>query len=289
MKNFNILDHIRDGGSPDNTKANDDWIGFDKRVAIVADGATGLSDKRLVNADDSDAQWIAKLAVEHFLGARAEDPVRELVREINLHATSIIFGNHPKETTPKYSWPSSSFIMARSQGGVIELSGLGDCTALVEMSDGFIDRFSALPFNKSRESSEAARDLQQRSGSDGEAIRTPEVIASLRRKREILNTAQSGVWTLGLVPEAADHVFTVALPAGEIRSILLMSDGFSAIVDGYGHFDEASLFEIAKSRGLLEINCEIRKIEREMDPHAERFPRYKQSDDSSAILLELGK
>ena len=83
---FLCTDHIRDGGSPDNSTANDDWIGFDDRVAVVADGATGLAEERLLREADSDAQWIAKLGVEHFTNGRADDPVRELVREVNSHA-----------------------------------------------------------------------------------------------------------------------------------------------------------------------------------------------------------
>lgn len=289
MKNFNILDHIRDGGSPDNSKANDDWLGFDKRVAVIGDGATGLSDERFIAEADSDAQWIAKLAVEHLLGARADDPVRELVREINMHAHSVIFAEKAPDTVPKYAWPTSSFIMARLQVGQVEISSLGDCLAFVEMTDGYIQRFSALPFNRGNESRDAHRDLMKRSSQSGEAIRSPEVVQSLRNKREKLNTLESGIWTLGLVPQAADHVFTVAIPSTEIKSILLMSDGFSSIVDSYQKYDERTLLERARSTGLAQINAEIRRIERIIDPMAKQFPRYKQSDDSSAILLELIK
>ena len=74
---FTILDHIREGSTADNTKPNDDWLGFNTKIAAVADGATGLGERRLLGEADSDAQWIAKLGVERFLNGREDDPVRE--------------------------------------------------------------------------------------------------------------------------------------------------------------------------------------------------------------------
>jgi hypothetical protein len=286
---FTLIDHIRDGGSPDNTTPNDapndDWIGVTSHVAVVADGATGLSDERLVAKAESDAQWIAKLGTERFINTDPSAGVRDLVREINTLAARQILADAP--SVPRYAWPSASFIMARDQGALIEVSGLGDCVAFVEMEDGRVERFSALPFNRESESRAASADLAARS-KGAINIRTDEVIASLRTKRERNNTHQSGVWTLGLVPEAADHIMTIAIPANEVSNILLMSDGFSAAVDAYQLWDDYGLIVAAKSAGLAQINARIRQVERMDDPRAERFPRYKQSDDSTAILVKVG-
>jgi len=284
---FTILDHIRDGSTADNTKPNDDWIGFNEQIAVVADGATGLSEQRLIEEADSDAQWIAKKGADRFLVGNPGDPVRDLVREINTHALETIIGHGSANSIPRYAWPSASFIMIRDQGGLLEISGLGDCMAFVETRDGYTDRFSAMADNRADESASARADLAKRPKHD-EAIRSPEVIASLRAKRELNNTPQSGVWTLGLVPEASEHVFTVALPSDEVTHVLLMSDGFSAAVDAYKLWDESALMAVAKTDGLTKINAGIRHVERVVDPDAMRFPRYKQSDDSSAILLKTG-
>lgn len=285
---FSILDHIRDGGSPDNTSPNDDWIGFDERVAVVVDGATGLSDERVIDQGDSDAQWLARLAVETFVASNVDMSVRELVRRINAQAGAIVAAKHPARLPPRYAWPNASFIMARRQQEMIEISGLGDCSALVVMSDGYLERFTALSFSKDMESEEARKAIEKW-GSAANMNRNPNVLAELRKKRELLNTSQSDVWTLGLVEEAAEHVFTVALPIGEVKSILLMSDGFSAVFETYGVYARDQMIGVAKEGGLAEINAEIRKVERVDDPDARRFARYKRSDDSSAILLEISK
>ncbi len=285
---FNIIDHIREAGSADNTKPNDDWIGFDDRVAVVADGATGLADERLVNETDSDAQWIAKFGVEHFLNGRADDPVRELVREVNTHALAHVSLGTNKIDAPRYAWPTASFIMARLQNDLLEISGLGDCVAYIEMSDGYIERFSALPNNRERERISAQGDVSH-NAQHKEVIRSPEIIAKLRQKRNLSNTPASGVWTLGLVAEAADHVLTVALPLPEIKTVLLMSDGFSAVSESYNLYNQDGLIEAIRTKGIAQIQAEIRRVERLIDPTAVQFPRYKQSDDSSAILLEIGK
>lgn len=285
---FVILDHIREAGSADNTKPNDDWIGHDDRVAVVADGATGLSDERLVNEMDSDAQWIARTGVEHFLSGRADDPVRELVREINDHALMHVSNGSGTVSAPRYAWPTASFIMARLQSELLEISGLGDCVAYVEMSDGFIERFSAMPHNREIERNSAKADIGTGDGNQ-EIIRSASVLEKLRVKRNLSNTPRSGVWTLGLVPEAADQVFTAALPLSDIKNVLLMSDGFSAAVESYDLYDPGGFIAAIKSKGMGDVMAEIRRIERLVDPSAIQYPRYKQSDDSSAILFEIGK
>ncbi len=293
---FVVIDHIRDAGddSTPNTgaieggKPNDDWIGYDERVAVVADGATGLGGKRLVSSDDSDAQWIAKASVNHFLNARTDDAVRDLVREINDHAVTVVARENDLADIPRYAWPMAGFIMARMQDGIIEISGLGDCVALIRMSDGFVERFSALPQSGAAEIS-AARQSMERDGCSWEAIRSPQVLDELRERRAANNTPESGVWTLGLSREACEHVFTIALPVPEVDSIMLMSDGFSAAEENYGLYDRAGMIEAARGKGLASILAEIRHVERIIDPEATRYPRYKRSDDSSAILLAVDK
>jgi hypothetical protein len=43
----------------------------------------------------------------------------------------------------------------------------------------------------------------------------------------------------------------------------------------------------AERDGLGVLLSEIRRIERDIDPKGLQFPRYKRSDDASAILVKL--
>lgn len=49
--------------------------------------------------------------------------------------------------------------------------------------------------------------------------------------------------------------------------------------------DAAELIDAALSSGLEPLARELRRIETEVDPDGARFPRFKQSDDATALLL----
>lgn len=282
--NFEVLDHISESG--ESGKVNDDWLAYDKRVAIVADGATGLGDEQLIPDAPSDAQWIAKTLCERMVDAKADQPVRDLVLEVIMDAKAEVTKFERLENIPRYAWPAASYIMARLQNEMLEISGLGDCGAYVRFKDGYVDCFSAMPMDREAERNEAASDLGKIKR-EVENIRTPEVIASLRKKRALNNTDQSGVWTIGLEEEAANRVMTIAVPSSEICEVLLMSDGFSALSEVYQKYDAAGLLNAAKDSSLSNLYGELRHIEHDVDPKAIKYPRYKRSDDSTAILLKL--
>lgn len=281
---FEVTGHISDPGHTD--KPNEDWLAFNRRAAIVCDGATGLGGERLFADAPSDAAWLARAAAMALVEADPEELVREMVRRIAGQARDEVAKMTDPDALARHAWPAAGFIMARSQAGMIEISGLGDCVALVRFEDGAVEPFCPLPGAGASEARAAAEDLR---GRKGEALQDPQVLESLRRKRARLNTEESGVWTLGLEPAAAEHVMTIAIPAPEIHAILLMSDGFSCLMETYGRYSGEALFERALEVGLDELVAEIRRIERIEDPDARRYARYKQSDDSTAILLRTGK
>jgi hypothetical protein len=109
----------------------------------------------------------------------------------------------------------------------------------------------------------------------------------LRQHRERQNTPESGVWTLGLVPEAADHLVSKRLDITGKTHAIVCSDGFSDLAVLYAAYDAASLVRTARDKGLRPMLDELRRFEREIDPEGLRYPRYKQSDDTTALLVEL--
>ncbi len=65
-----------------------------------------------------------------------------------------------------------------------------------------------------------------------------------------------------------------------------MSDGFSALVDRYQAYDAAGLVCAALDKGLQELARELRAIEA-ADAAGTRHPRFKVSDDATALLMRL--
>ena len=74
-------------------------------------------------------------------------------------------------------------------------------------------------------------------------------------------------------------------PCEDGTVILLATDGFSALVDLYRAMDATALMEAALSSGLEPLVRLAREIETERDPDGRLYPRFKLSDDTTAILL----
>ncbi len=78
-----------------------------------------------------------------------------------------------------------------------------------------------------------------------------------------------------------------AWPAPSGSDILLTSDGFSALVDLYGRMDAEELMRAALIRALRRLADVARLIETHEDPDGILFPRFKLSDDATALLLRV--
>ena len=68
--------------------------------------------------------------------------------------------------------------------------------------------------------------------------------------------------------------------------VLIASDGFLALVSDYGAYDMQGLMAAVAEKGLAALGEELRAIE-DHDPLGEKFPRFKKSDDATAILLRV--
>ena len=92
---------------------------------------------------------------------------------------------------------------------------------------------------------------------------------------------------LGVAAEASlSSISTAETRVAGGDDVLLMSDGFAALVDAYGAYDGPGLFAAVAERGLAALAVELRAIERD-DAACRRFPRFKASDDATALWLRI--
>jgi hypothetical protein len=282
-----ILDRVTDPGNPD--RPNDDNLCEGEGFAAVFDGATGIGERLVFPELGSDAAWLAAFAAERFAALPADWHPSDIVRHVAEAAHAAVSAATDLDALPRHAWPTCGFEMARLRGGIVELSGLGDCSALLTAPDGSLEFHCPLPAAREAEI-EAARRMLAASGGfgpNGGIVRQGETLAEMRRGRDRHNTPQSGVWTLGMVPQAAEHVSVARIEARAGTRILLMSDGFSALSDAYGRRTPGAMVDIALRHGLAELLRELRQVERVEDPMAERHPRFKRCDDATAILAEI--
>ena len=295
-----VIDTLSLPGDP--AKANEDAFGHDDHAALVMDGATPLGDSPGggLMPGPSDAAWIAQFGARRLLahlrdGVGARKALRGALADAQKSFAAL------RRMPPQAMWqtPCASMMAvveastdhppfhARSaqegqRGWGMEFLWFGDCGALVAqdgkpvqvIGDGF-DRRAA-------EAGRAAR-LAKDKGVPP-AARLPDFIDALRAARNRIGSG--GNWLFMPDVKAAAHVSrrVMALAPGAV--ILLASDGFLALASDYGAYDADTLMAAAQARGLEALGEELRAIEA-ADPGGETHPRFKTSDDATALLLRL--
>ena len=152
-------------------------------------------------------------------------------------------------------------------------------------SDGTVVTLGDAPGLRDAESAKAAELMQASNSRPDDILDEPIFLAWLGERRE--RQKQSGVPAalLSFNPGAADRLRHESVSCEDGTTILLTSDGFSALVDLYGAMDAKTLMETAIASGLEPLARKAREVERQIDPDGRHYPRFKQSDDTTAILL----
>lgn len=288
MPNIRIIDSISDAGSA--SRPNEDAAGGNATCAFVIDGATGLGGKSIVGLHGSDAAWLAQFAQSSFeQSVRPGREMTEIVRDFNARAANVV--NEAAHALPIEPWnlPIAGFQMVRVEDEGLFTYGLGDCRLFLLGNDGAVFDASALEGAADAEREGARQALAHTGGfSAHQALADePMVRDELRRRRAAYNNPGSGVWTLGVEPEAASHLASEALHPALPATGLLCSDGFAALADQYMRYSPAEFVAAARESGLSALLDELRRIERVEDPDGLKYPRFKMSDDATAVLFEI--
>lgn len=270
----------------DRDKQNDDCCGMAGAMAWVLDGATDLHDEPLTGAA-SDAAWIAQRATA-FLHGPAPHPTNEAALRARAEQAAADAragfieraGEPPNE---RWKWPTSSLVMiAESADGVIGLD-LGDSRLFVLDADERAWAVGGPPQAADNESKLAAEAAVAAGG--GPLLRHQGTLDLLRAQRDRHNI-EGGYWVFGIDPACAKHARFWRLMLERPAHLLLATDGFAALVDRYAEYSASTLIRRALDKGLHKLGRELRDVEEE-DARGARHPRWKRSDDATALLLRL--
>ena len=253
-----ILDQLSDPSKPG--AENEDRIGWNASTAFVIDGATSLGDP-IMAPPSSDAAWIAELARQAFeTGLAPERSLRDAVRALCTEARDR-FLTVSGASVERHRHPSAGFQSLRLTEGGIEIAGLADCTLFLQDAAGQVSRYSGMRSGRAAEQNSARMALTRLGGlnAEGEGFRDAETLAALRASRARQNT-EGSVWTLGIHPDAADHI-RIERPETALPAIgLLCTDGFADIVDNYALCTAADLVTRAEREGLGPLLQALRQI-----------------------------
>jgi hypothetical protein len=262
----------------DRAKQNDDALGFTRTRAWVLDGATDLHDKPIADAA-TDAAWLAHWA-NVFLHQTSHD-MRQAVRMASVTAAREFALEAKGRAYERWQSPIASLLMVEETAEGLTGLDLGDCRVFAVDAEGAVS-IAGGP----EDAADAETQLAAQQADDGRPpLKREKTVAMLREMRAGLNR-EGAHWTFGLDPKCADHARTWAFALKRPATVLLMTDGFSTLVDRYAVYDAGGLVGAALDKGLHELGREIRAIET-ADAGGAKHPRFKQSDDATAILLRL--
>lgn len=267
----------------DRKKQNDDLCGVAGARAWVIDGATDLHDTP-ISLDASDASWLARY-VNTRLHEQGGNNFSDVFRQISADAAQAfgaIANGKPHEA---WASPTASVLMIKeAAAGRIYGADLGDCRCFALDADG-VGHAAGSKSNATDDEQARARDATKRAGAAA-LLRDADTVTMLRSVRARHNLPGGDYWVFGLQPDCADHARHWQLELKQPAHLLLCTDGFSALVDRYAAYDAAGLVRAALDKGLQELGRELRAIET-ADAAGALHPRFKPSDDATAILLRI--
>ena len=307
---FELLDQLSLPGDP--AKANEDFLAQAPRAALVIDGATPLGDSLMPGP--SDAAWIAQFGARRLMAHLEEDksPRKALHDALaDAERSFVALRRHPPEEiwqTPCASMmlafcapsalriasavtgtsPASALTRAQGRGAgetvEIEFLWFGDCAALVKQGNAAVTVVGET-FDKRAAEAERARAIaKEKNLSPASGLSRPEFIGALRASRNRINSGN--YWLFSPDARAAAHVSRRTIKAAPGAIVLLATDGFLALASDYGVYSADGLIEAALPKGLAVMGEELRTIEAG-DVGGDKFPRFKKSDDATALLLRL--
>lgn len=253
---------------------NDDRAGVGDSHAWVIDGATDLGPPGLVG-ERGGAAWLAGAAHQAFSGARGALP--DICAEV--FDTVAMRFKREKRREPLADWelPSAALAAVGLDGGTLTCSWLYDCTVIHRSAQGVAYLTPAPDRVGERAEAEALGP-----GAGAIAVRSEAVLSDRRaarqRPRAVLSTDATAA-------RAAAQYVTVPVARGD--DIVLMTDGFAALIETYEAFDKDSLIAAMLDGGLEPLAVELRRIERD-DAECLTYPRFKVSDDATAIWVRVG-
>ncbi|MEH3103269.1 MAG: protein phosphatase 2C domain-containing protein [Sphingomonas phyllosphaerae] len=256
---------------------NDDRAGCGVDRAWVIDGATDLSPPGLLGAQGG-AAWLAATADAAFATA-ATETLRETCAHVFATVEARYAAQRRRAPEGAWEWPRAAFAAVQLIGDMLEVAWAADC-AVLHASGEAVAWCTPAPDR----SPESARAAALGPGIGATKLRTPAVLADRRAAR-----AQPGQRAMSI--DAAEsaramELTRVAVTPGD--DLLLMSDGMAALIDSYAVYDAAGLVAALRSRGLAALGEELRAIEHE-DAACTRYPRFKASDDATALWVRVGE
>ncbi len=250
---------------------NEDYFQYNDNTVVFLDGSSGLS------ADAPDSCWFVQRFTDIFLQWMSKTD--DLCDSVN-GAISALYQEFLQES-PDHGdntvFPSASLVIAHICGDKLQLLNIGDCTTLLfgeqsitEIYDTQVDRFDDAVIAKMME-------IRQQTGEDISTIvqSTPIRELLLHNRRKMNATDGYEILSFNMQSRTVANLLTFDL--ADIHRVVMFTDGFKSM--------EEALF--APDCPKFAVLYDTLRAEEKADASLNQRPRFKISDDASAIMFEI--
>ena len=245
----------------------DRWTTAGPAVAVL-DGASAF-DSAAPPADTYVSDLCATLAASLRAGSDARGALRAAIAEV-AHRLNV----------PAGSGASSTVLILRQADDHVEVTALGDSTAVIGMRDGSVERVTDDRLSHVAPQLRARYRDRLRAGHGFDSTHRA-ILGEIQRAERASRNSPAGYWIAEADPAAADHVITRRYPASDVAWCMLATDGAQRPYD-HRNGDWAALPVDADSlRRKLE---ELQRWEGERDPDGRLLPRAKRHDDKTLVV-----
>ena len=283
------------GSTRSDSSLSEDDFAHGRNALVLMDGATvidGSDNHFLDNA--SDAYWLShrgcELMMKELQKIEATEEMLALRRVLATLKSEYeqVVGQIPADSTPA-DVPNSTLSCAWIVEDRLEILQLGDCPVSLRKVDG---SYVCLPGDANlakisqQNESDIARLIEEGTElADAVAVLRPQCVDM---RRSMCNNGYAGSYSIfAFVGEDFIRPKTVSLPASEVESVCLYSDGYAELM----MFDESMSMESLHDETMRSIPSCMGKLlsAQELDSHCIRFPRFKKRDDITVVSASISR
>ena len=280
---FELLDSLSIPGDP--AKANEDAFAAESNAAAVFDGATGLGEMLLPGP--SDAAWIAQFGARRLMAhLREGDAPNDALRHALADAEKSFNGLRRRPPKEKYEIPFASMMFVAAEEDGFEALWFGDCAALV-LRPGEGVEIVGEAFDKRAAEARRVKLLAEAKGlaPAGDVTRAA-VLPHLRAARNKVNTRARRLAVLARSARRRSRGSKRASPRPRARWCCYAPTASWRWPAITAPTMRKVWSKLPRAKGLAALGEKLRALE-EADAEGRRFPRFKKSDDATAVLLQV--
>lgn len=263
-------------------------------VAAVLDGASALSAVTTVahanlRGGRFAAQWAAVGIEKNFATTVS---TQELLLAANQQIRNALESQHMDvEMTPPLELSAATATVVRidKEKHIVQIAQAGDTACIVEKRDGIIEL--AIPPDTQVGDDEVLKRAvgiaKQKGISVKEALNDPD-LAQIMVDGRLLNNApnKKGQGVLNGSKNLEPYIQTAEYALSDVVRIVLLTDGMFIPHDLEENERWDKVIEIVKDKGLDGLYESISHTKR-LDPDLNTYPRFKQYDDATGIVIEV--